>query len=439
MTQMKLSPSMRKSSGNINDSIEYRSITQEHLQEQEKFRIALKEKESEIESLKHSLQAASNQVLSETQKRTQEETEMAELRDELERKIRDCEEIAEQAQEIDLERNRLVQELKRSEQEQQITREAISNFEKLVTNKNASILQLEDNLKNLKVELASVKSKAERDQKELKSTLSELQEKYQAKQQDLEREITSIVQDKEAEREQLSKDWEGKVRRLEQSLALAKNELRNKETLWNEELERKKVALQRSEAEVLHLEQRLEFERKRMEEEKRDWEKQIAIASAKREGVSEEIKFYKQKLDAKAKELEKISRKLDEYEKRERIMRSELEELKDSVQRNEAKERSENMIKDLRENVQGLENELTLERRNTEKLRTEVEKLRDDNEALRRRQGMIQSLKSIDLQNLKKSEPVKDSLEELREDFNKNMQLIDESVIKQKVGFCEPR
>jgi len=369
------------------------------------------------------------------------QAEIDTIKSEFLKKVHESEEISDKLSERELEYKKLSNELKTIKNELKITeqtnKDTIQNFENLINTKNEAVLQLEQDLKNTKSELNLLKSKHEREKQELNLTIKELQGKTQIKQQDFEREIQSVTLTKQAENETLIKEYESKIKKLEQGIMLSKNELKNKEMLWKEEIDRLRSALEKSEADTTQLEQMINLERKKKDEEKRELEKQISLLTTKKEGNNEEINFYKRKLDSKSKEFLEAQHRIQDLESTEKSLRKEIDTLKDSLENKQSDQKHEQTIRELHEKIQNLEQDLNKANENQTKQKAEISKLNEENEMLKRKQVVLQSLKSIDLQNVKKPEFItaRDSLDELRDDFNRNMQMIEESVIKQKVFF----
>ncbi len=391
--------------------------------------------------------------MAETQKKEETGSALAEVQQKLEEKARQCEELAEQLDAANADREAAVQRSAQLEAETRSTegscKDAVANFEKLVGVKNDSILQLEAELQATKEELSLEKRKHEKEVRGLDTALKELQGKTQVVQQNADRELTSAIEAKEAEKSSMIRDYEGKIRRLEQELMLARNDRKNKEGLWGEEVARCKEMAQRAEADKAQVEQLLDLERKKADEERRDEEKNMTLLAAKRDGLVEEVKFYKSKLDARTKELEEVRKKAAESERRGLALQRDVADLRNSHEsqlstlKKETQLQSEPAIRELKAQVEALTREAQqckdAEGKAKEALRqreAENEKLASENESLKRKEGLVHSVKSIDLQNVRRYRDYdtgKDSIEDLRDDFNRNMQMIDESGVKAKV------
>ena len=395
-----------------------RSITKNFEDVAKKDASIIKEKDERIEIINTSLNDTSNKLEIQIKLAEKQQNEIKELKEMLETEIKKREESNEREQEIDLEHGKLKRELRKSEQEKKALesshKEMTNNFESIISTKNISILQLEDDVKSLREELGKVKNQANKVQRESDSELKTMRNKYQIKQQDLESEIIRIAQSKTEENNKVITDYESKIRLMEQATNLLKNEVKNKDQLWQEKLDNKENEWRNYESKIKNLEDELKVYKGKMEETKSEIARQFEIISSK----DEEIKYYKEKLDANDKELNKVNIKLEEYAQRENV-----------------KDASESSIHIVNFDKKNIEDDLEKEREDNERLRNEITKIKQENFELKKKQKVVPSFNSIELQSLKKTGPMKDSLDELRDDFNKNMQIIDESIIKAKVKY----
>ena len=322
-----------------------------------------------LKEVKETLEATVKQ-LQETQKKVINDKK--ELEQKLNIESKKSEQVNDQLEEYKSEKEKLKRNLKKIEYEKESLensyKEMARNYESLISTKNLSILQLESELRNIKQTIISDKLKRDNHQNEADIRLKELQMKLQMKEQELEHNVMYIKQTKE----QLTNDYERKIKRLEQSGLVLKDEIKNKEEVWKEEIKECK---------------------------KKVLELQVELDKVKA-GKVEVIEVKNKELENKGKELEEALR-----------MIKECEEMK-----NNAVDLSRNSIKIVEE----------------DELRREVAKLKEENLKLKKK-NIIPSFNSTDLLNLKKSEQKKDSLSELRDDFYKNLPPPDESLLQQKV------
>jgi hypothetical protein len=351
-------------------------------------------------------------------------------------------ELKEHAEQTAFERDQAGMQFKLAQSELQTSaksyKDAISNFEQLLQVKNASLVQLEEDVATLRKQVGTAEARAEKETKELKEALYEQERKHQCEQQTVQHELSSLAQEAAAEKQRLSKECEGQVRRLEQSLLLANNELRNRDALRREETERFKAEIRRHEEEVAEVEQRLELEKRKNEEERHELEKQVSLSNVKRDGQTEEAKYYKRKLDEKSKEVDALKDRLHDVTSREQKAQKQLGDLKAaheselaSLKRTLPAE-NDQPVRELEEQVESLSQEV-------KRSRDEAARLR---QALEQKEAEIANLQRLscatkrgdEAENKRRPDLTKDSLDALREDFNKNMNLMEESIARQSLN-----
>jgi len=273
----------------------------------------------------------------------------------------------------------------------------ITRLEQAIILKDSLIQQLEKNTKNLNEEIVLTRARNDN-----------IRIEYNRKLNDMEFTLENVKRDKEMENMQIKGEYDSRIRHLEQTLMISKNELKNKETMWNEELEHKNSKLKEYKALLLELETQLELEKNKQE-------------------VKDQ---YNEILNTKEIELENTLKELNEYKANQKLLKEKIEVLEELVKKTDDKSLVIQQIENNEDELIRVKNELAKEREENERLRNELNK-----EVIRSKAKLVPSFGSVELQNLKKIGPIKDSVDELREYFDRGPPNMDESIIRAKVCF----
>ena len=318
----------------------------------------------EIEDLKNSIKAFSNQLMAEAQARAKCEDEIANLHSQLEERIRRYEPL---------------QRMNEQYVEMKSNKEPKSDLDSTFSRVH-SMRQAEGNI------TPGFISSRERASLEYKQGDSHINK------QELEWEIADIIREKEV---QLMQQYETKIDRIKD---IANTELVNKTALFKEEIDQMKILIQKKDMEVANLQYLLSSDAKKIEELKSDYNRRCELLDAKCKELTSEVDFYKEKLEAKARELERAQVENRRFELDKSSLENKLKELTASMY---LKHNEEVMTKKiLEDHIKKLENELLNERQRAKTLKREASFY--ENDMLKRKQEIIESLQSINLQSIKK-------------------------------------
>lgn len=359
----------------------YRIYSKEYEEEKLKLISMIKGKDAEIEELRNSVKAFSDQLMAETQARTKCEEEMTTIKAQLEGGIRKCDGL----HKIDSDYFPMPQYMKDSEGNLSGQRVRAVTTKPVVT-KSFTVRQGDGRSESLTPGFASSREKAP-------GSSDYNQGESQINRQELEWEIADILRVKEAEQNQLIKQYEDKIDRIKE---IASSELASKTTFIKEELSRMKLELQESSMEKERLQHQLELERNKIGEVKYNYEQERSVLISRFEDAKNEIEYYKGKLADMSKELERSQIAHREFDMEMTKTVNKINELSASLQ--DANKREIIMKRTFQEHIERLERDLMGEQRKSKNL--QQERLLYEDDMFKRKQEIINSLQSIDLQSL---------------------------------------